>query len=88
MVDNYSLKFNLMEHLDETYFISKIVYEAEEEIVPKVIGAVIELLTEGYLTGASYENIKEVFELLIINKDAEIDWDDSEEINDLLEKYI
>ncbi|RAP49218.1 MAG: hypothetical protein BZ138_08050 [Methanosphaera sp. rholeuAM270] len=88
MIDSDSLAYQLVENPHETYYISKFVHEAEEEINVKIINAMIKLLIDGFLKNASYENIKECFELLIIHQNEDINWDYSTEVNDLLEKYF
>lgn len=84
----YSLKWNLCEYSDEVYSIAKFLHETDKEVPDKVIGAVVELLVDEYIQNASYENIKEVFEILITIQDADIDWENSYEVNDILEKYF
>lgn len=88
MNNEYSLNFNLIENPYEIYCISKYISEDDKKINPKIIGAVIELLVNGYLENASEDNISKVLDLLVVNQNEEIDWKNAREINDMLEKYF
>ena len=87
-MEEYTCKFQLQENPYELLYITKYIVDNDNGIDSKITGAMVELLVNGYLKNASESNINEVFDLLIINKDADINWKNAIEINDLLEKYF
>ena len=88
MLKEYTVGFQLTENPYEMFYISKYVAEKSAKLDGKIIQAMVELLVDGYLQNTSEENISDVFDLLIINQNEDIDWSSSKEINDLLEKYF
>ena len=67
--------------------IAKFICEKQMSVPSKVIGAMVELLVNGYIQDASEEEIYQTMEFLISYQDYGMDWNNPKDINDLMERY-
>ena len=78
-----SLEYQLRENPLAVSVIATKIYE-NEGCNPKVLHAVVELISNDYFQNESEDNILEIFNYLIGSQGEDIDWNDVDEVSELI----